>query len=93
MKINSRAYSDIAKTGPIRPRSSDTKSASDTQSASRAGSVDLSPEAQALYGSSSGADEIRPDLVAEAKAEIEAGTLFSDENIDKAIDRLMAELI
>ena len=93
MKINSRAYADIASTGPIRPRSSGTKNSDSAGPSNRAGSVDLSPEAQALYGTGPGAEEIRADLVAEAQAEIEAGTLFADENIDTAIDRLMAELI
>lgn len=57
------------------------------------GVVSLSPEARALHEASLfGDDEVRPDMVAQARMMIEQGTLDTDENIDRALDHLVVHI-
>lgn len=93
MKISSRAYSDMATTGTSRNTRSGSRSASKTSENSGIGHVDISPEARALSEGATDSPEIREDLVAAARAEIETGSLFDEDNFDTAMDRLIADLI
>jgi len=47
---------------------------------------------QALRDESGGIDGIRPDVVAEARAEIAAGTLGDNIDVEQMIDALLADL-
>ena len=93
MKITSRAYSDMATNGTNRKARSSSRTAQRASDSSGIGHVDISPEARALSEGSLEATAIRENLVAEARADIEDGSLFDDDNFDTAIDRLIADLI
>ena len=92
MKVTGRTASGMSPLNTT--RDSKTAKGQTAQAAASYGQVSLSPEARALHEIALiGNDEVRPDMVAEARAMLDSGTLDSDANIDKALDRLMVHVI
>ena len=92
MKITGRSTGGVGSLGT----QGSGKAAKGARSESRGdvGQVNISAEARALQDVGVGPENgIRDDMVAEARAMINAGQLDTDENIDQALDRLLAHLV
>ena len=96
MKITSRP-----ETPQVQPVNADAKPASATATPSSGGDsepaarMSLSSDAsfiQSLRDEADGLGEVRPEVVAEARAEIDAGTLGNNVDVDQMVDALLADL-
>ena len=92
MKIPGRSLGGLS---PVKKFSDERRlRESESQGGGEAGSVRLSAEARALDAMNlSRSNDVRMELVQEAQELIAQGQLDTDENIDRAIDRLLFELL
>lgn len=95
MKITSRPETPQVQSLTTDAKTASSSSASGSGEPEPAARLSLSSDAsfiQALRDEAGSLDEVRPEIVAEARAEIEAGTLGDNVDVDQMVDALLADL-